>query len=75
MTGQRLVYPTDLSDVEWAVLAPLVPPPKPGGRATTEAPARGDHRGPCLWVRTDCAWRLLPHDFPPHQTVYHYWRQ
>nr|WP_221891576.1 transposase [Microbispora sp. KK1-11] len=27
------------------------------------------------WLRADCAWRLLPHDFPPWQTVYHYWRQ
>jgi transposase len=25
-------------------------------------------------VRSGCAWRLLPHDFPPWQTVYHYWR-
>ncbi|MBB5109898.1 transposase [Streptomyces spectabilis] len=25
--------------------------------------------------RTGCAWRLLPHDFPPYQTIYHYWRQ
>ncbi len=27
------------------------------------------------WLRAGCAWRLLPHDFPPWQTVYHYWRQ
>ncbi|GAA0473932.1 IS5-like element ISMac15 family transposase [Streptomyces olivaceiscleroticus] len=27
------------------------------------------------WLRAGCAWRLLPHDFPPYQTVYHYWRQ
>jgi putative transposase len=30
------------------------------------------------WVRSGCAWRLLPHDLPPWQTVYHYlrrWRQ
>ena len=26
------------------------------------------------WLRSGCAWRLLPHDFPPWQTVYHYWR-
>ena len=26
------------------------------------------------WLRAGCAWRLLPHDFPPWQTVYHYWR-
>jgi putative transposase len=27
------------------------------------------------WVRSGCAWRLLPHDLPPWQTVYHYWRR
>jgi putative transposase len=26
------------------------------------------------WLRAGCAWRLLPHDFPPWQTVYHSWR-
>ncbi|MDP9864886.1 transposase [Streptosporangium brasiliense] len=26
------------------------------------------------WLRAGCAWRLLPHDLPPWQTVYHYWR-
>jgi transposase len=66
-------YPTDLTDAEWQVLAPLIPQPKPGGR-----PAVHDRRelvdAMLYWLRTGCAWRLLPHDFPPWQTVYHYWR-
>jgi transposase len=69
----RRRYPTDLTDQEWALLAPLIPAPKPGGR-----PAVHDRRelvdAMLYLVRSGCAWRLLPHDFPPWQTVYHYWR-
>jgi len=69
----RRRYPTDLTDPEWALLAPLIPPPKPGGR-----PAVHDRRelvdAMLYWVRSGGAWRLLPHDLPPWQTVYHYWR-
>jgi transposase len=74
MTSGRLAYSTDLTDAEWAVLAPLVPPPKPGGR-----PPKHERReiidALAYWARAGCAWRLLPHDFPPYQTVYHYWRK
>jgi putative transposase len=73
----RRRYPTDLTDAEWQLLAPLIPPPKPGGR-----PAIHDRRelvnAMAYWLRAGCAWRLLPHDLPPWQTVYHYfrsWRQ
>jgi transposase len=69
----RRRYPTDLTDAQWALLAPLIPPPKPGGR-----PAVHDRRelvnAMLYWLRSGCAWRLLPHDFPPWRTVYHYWR-
>jgi putative transposase len=73
VTPLRRRYATDLTDREWALLAPLIPPPKPGGR-----PAVHDRRelvnAMLYWLRAGCAWRLLPHDFPPWQTVYHYWR-
>jgi Putative transposase of IS4/5 family (DUF4096) len=73
VTPLRRRYATDLSDREWALLAPLIPAPKPGGR-----PAVHDRRelvnAMLYWLRAGCAWRLLPHDFPPWQTVYHYWR-
>jgi transposase len=70
---RRRRYPTDLTDQQWALLAPLIPKPKPGGR-----PALHGRRelvdAMLYWLRSGCAWRLLPHDFPPWQTVYHYWR-
>jgi putative transposase len=73
VTPLRRRYATDLSDREWALLAPLIPAPKPGGR-----PAVHERRelvnAMLYWLRAGCAWRLLPHDFPPWQTVYHYWR-
>jgi putative transposase len=69
----RRAYPSDLTDAEWAILAPLVPPAKPGGR-----PPRHTRRelidAMSYVLRTGCAWRQLPHDLPPWQTVYHYFR-
>ena len=70
---ERKRYPTDLSDKEWAILEPLVPAVKPGGR-----PARWPRReivnAIFYVVRSGCTWRQLPHDFPPCQTVYYYFR-
>jgi transposase len=69
----RRRYPTDLTDAEWAVLAPLVPAPKPGGRPAVHT--RREVVDAILYVlRAGEAWRLLPHDLPPWQTVYHYFR-
>lgn len=73
---RRQPYDTDLTDAEWQLIEPLIPPPKPGGR-----PRKYDMRemvNAILYLlRTGCAWRHLPHDFPPWQTVYYYfskWR-
>lgn len=67
-------YPTDLTDSQWAVLAPLFPDAEPGGR-----PRKADKRkiveAIFYILRASCAWRLLPHDFPPWQTVYYYLRR
>ncbi|MFK8851399.1 transposase [Streptomyces sp. Ac-502] len=49
MTGRR-VYPTNLSDAEWVVLAPLVPLPKPGGRPPKH-PRRENISAPAYWMR------------------------
>jgi putative transposase len=69
----RRRYPTDLTDTQWAVLEPLVPAVKPGGRPA--AHERREIVDAMLYVlRGGGAWRLLPHDFPPWQTVYHYFR-
>ncbi len=67
------LYTTDLSDGEWAMLRPLLPPAKPGGR-----PRSSDLRmilNAIFYVlRSGCPWRLLPRDFPPWSTVYDYFR-
>ena len=69
----RARYPTDLTDGQWQLLAPLIPLPKPGGR-----PRSVDVRevvNAVLYVdRNGATWRGLPHDFPPWKTVYHYFR-
>jgi putative transposase len=71
---ERKDYPTDLTSEQWNILEPLIPKAKPGGR-----PRRTDTRevlnGIFYLLRSGCAWRLLPHDFPPWQTVYTYFRQ
>ena len=61
-------YPTDLTDAQWAVLEPLLPPPKPGGR-----PRRIAMRQVCNALvsidRTGCQWRYLPKEYPNGKTV------
>jgi len=71
--SSRRRYPTDLTDAQWALLGPLIPPPKPDGRPAVH-PRRELVNAMLYWLRAGCAWRLLPHDFPPWKTVYHYWR-
>ena len=68
------VYPSDLTDAQWKVIEPLLPPAKPGGR-----PRSVNMREICdgiLYVmRSGCAWRMLPHDLPVWSTVYDYFRK
>ncbi|MDA2809139.1 IS5 family transposase [Nocardiopsis sp. RSe5-2] len=71
--ADRSSYPTDLSDAEWELIAPLVPGPKPGGRPPVHE-RREIVNALTYWVRAGCARRLLPHDLPPWNTVHHYWR-
>jgi putative transposase len=73
----RKVYPTDVTEKEWQRLEPLVPAPKPGGRPITY-PRREIVNAIFYLLRTGCAWRLLPHDFPPWRIVFYYfwsWRK
>jgi putative transposase len=62
-------YPTDLTETEWMVLTPLIPAAKPGGRPRT-TDMREVVNAIFYILRSGCQWRMLPTDFPPHQTVY-----
>lgn len=66
-------YTSDLSDAEWAILEPLIPAAKPGGRPRS-VDIRQILNGIFYMLRSGGAWRLLPHDYPPWSTVYHYFR-
>jgi putative transposase len=70
--GTRKAYSTDLTDQEWDILQPLLPV-KTGKGRNQEVSLREIVCGIFYWLRTGCQWRNLPHDFPPHGTVfYHY---
>ena len=70
----RKPYPTDLTDEQWALLAPLLPPAKAGGRPRS-ANLREVVNALLYLLRTGCPWRHLPHDLPPWGTVWAYYRQ
>ena len=71
---RRRAYPTDLTDAQWASIADRVPDARPGGRPR-RAPSRELVNAVLYALRGGQAWRLLPHDFPPWQTVYYYLRR
>lgn len=68
------LYPSDLADREWNHLVSMIPSPKIGGR-----PRSTDMRlvvnAIFYVVRTGIAWRYLPREYPPWQTIYGYFRQ
>jgi putative transposase len=75
--NQRKAYPTDLTDAQWAVLAPLLPPPSRIGRPRG-ADLREVINALYYMDRNGGAWRALPHDFPEWPTVRYYfdaWRR
>jgi putative transposase len=65
----ELRYGSDLSDAEWAVIAPFMPPPAKTGRPR-EWTMREIMNAIFYVLRAGCAWRMLPKDFPPMTTVY-----
>jgi putative transposase len=69
----RKAYQTALSDAEWSYIEPHLPTPKAPGRPRLH-PLREIADAIFYIVRSGCAWRLLPHDFPPWKTVHHYFR-
>lgn len=71
-TGLR--YPSDLTDAEWALLEPLIPPAKRGGRRR-EVVVRDVLNGVMYILSTACQWRALPKDLPPRSTVHRYFQR
>jgi transposase len=69
----RAPYPTDLTDRQFARLAPHLPPARPGGRPRS-ADLREVVNAVLYVLRNGIVWRALPHDVPPWQTVCHYFR-
>ena len=67
----KLRYPSDLTDEEWAVIAPLIPPAKRGGNKRT-VNEREVVNGLMYILSTGCQWAALPKDLPPKSTAYSY---
>ena len=67
----RQPYPSDLTDAQWALIEPHLPPLAQRGRPPDYA--RREIVNAILYVdRTGCQWRFLPHDFPPYRSVFGY---
>jgi putative transposase len=67
-------YPSDLSDSEWQCLKPHISAPKHRARPRLHSP-REILNAVFYILRSGCPWRLLPREYPPWKTVYHYFRQ
>ena len=67
----RKPYATDLTDGQWELIAPLIPPAAPGGRPRS-ADMREVVNGILYVLRAGCAWRHVPHDLPDWHTCWHY---
>ena len=68
---EQLRYPSDVTDEEWAEVAPLIPPARRGGRKRT-VNIREVFNGLMYVLSTGCQWRALPKEFPPRSTVFDY---
>jgi transposase len=67
----RLRYPSDVTDEEWALLAPLIPPAKRGGRKRS-VDLRQVTNGIMYVLSTGCQWDYIPKDLPPKSTIFGY---
>jgi len=66
-----LRYPSDLTDAEWAMLAPMIPPAKRGGRPR-DVNVREVLNAIFYVLSTGCQWKALPKDLPPKSTAHYY---
>jgi len=70
----RKPYPSDLSDEQWEYVEPLLPKRDRRGRKAQHS--RREVLNALLYMaRSGCAWRMLPHDLPPWEAVYAFWRR
>jgi len=67
----KLRYPSDLTDAEWAHIRPLIPPAKRGG-GKRRVDMREVVNGIMYILSTGCQWRYIPKDLPPRSTVNDY---
>jgi len=67
----KLRYPSDLTDDEWALVEPLIPPGKRGGGKRTVV-MRNVVDGLMYILSTGCQWRAIPKDLPPRSTLFDY---
>jgi len=70
----RTSYPSDLTDAQYALIEPMIPPAEPGGRDRS-VDMREVINGILYFLRSGCSWRMLPHEFPPWGTVHYYYRR
>jgi putative transposase len=70
----RKPYPSDVTDGQWKLIEPSIPPPEPGGRPRS-VKMREVVNAIFYVNRTGCSWRQLPHEFPPWITCYYYFRR
>jgi transposase len=67
----KLRYPSDLTDEEWALVESLIPPAKRGGRRRS-VDLREVTNGLMYVLSTGCQWRYVPKDLPPKSTIFYY---
>lgn len=70
----RKAYPSDLSDAEWEIIKPWLPATKGFGHPRT-VNLREILNAIFYVHRSGCQWEMLPHDLPPHGTVYKYFQK
>ena len=66
-----LRYPSDLTDAEWTLVGPMIPPARRGGRSR-DVNVREVLNAICYVLGTGCQWKALPKDLPPKSTAHYY---
>lgn len=71
---KRIPYPSDLLDREWKLIKPYFMNSRTNNGRKRVHPYREILNAIFSLLRSGCAWRMLPHEFPPWKTVFHYSR-